>query len=129
MLVLTALLRLRQACCDLRLLGLQPDAAASSADLADEGDEEPTTSATRPVRPAAVSAKLTLLDELLTEEVREGGHRVLIFSQFVSMLKILSAHLEAGRGPPSATWTVRPNRANAPRRWSVSRPTRASRRF
>ncbi len=96
MLVLTALLRLRQACCDLRLLGLQPDAAASSTDLADEGDEEPTTSSNRPVRPAAVSAKLTLLDELLTE-IREGGHRVLIFSQFVSMLKILSAHLE-GQG-------------------------------
>ncbi len=32
MLVLTALLRLRQACCDLRLLGLPEDAAADEAD-------------------------------------------------------------------------------------------------
>ena len=80
MLVLTALLRLRQACCDLRLLGMQ-DNDAVDTDLA-------------PAR----SAKLALLDELL-EEIREGGHRVLIFSQFVSMLKILSAHLEAAKTP------------------------------
>ena len=92
MLVLTALLRLRQACCDLRLLGIEPDALAPSADLADENDDAPA------VRPAAVSAKLALLDELLTE-VRDGGHRVLIFSQFVSMLKILSAHLETQNTP------------------------------
>ena len=31
----------------------------------------------------------------MLEEIVEGGHRVLIFSQFVSMLKILSAHLDA----------------------------------
>ena len=83
MLVLTALLRLRQACCDLRLLGLPDDPNAIPA----EADTVP-----------ASSAKLALLDELL-EEVREGGHRVLIFSQFVSMLKILSAHLEAANTP------------------------------
>ncbi len=81
MLVLTALLRLRQACCDLRLLGLPENAAAPDAES---------------VPPS--SAKLALLDELL-EEIREGGHRVLIFSQFVSMLKILSAHLEAAKTP------------------------------
>ena len=46
----------------------------------------------------ASSAKIALLDELL-EEIREGGHRVLIFSQFVSMLKLLSAHLEAAKTP------------------------------
>ena len=82
MLVLTALLRLRQACCDLRLLGL-PENAATTAD----GESIPPS-----------SAKLALLDELL-EEIREGGHRVLIFSQFVSMLRILSAHLEAAKTP------------------------------
>ena len=81
MLVLTALLRLRQACCDLRLLGMEQTAVATDTDLA-----------------PANSAKLALLDELL-EEIREGGHRVLIFSQFVSMLKILSAHLEAAKTP------------------------------
>jgi superfamily II DNA or RNA helicase len=64
MLMLTALLRLRQACCDVRLLGLD-DAPAETA-----------------------SAKVDLLLELLSEAL-DGGHRVLIFSQFVSMLTIL----------------------------------------
>ena len=77
MLVLTALLRLRQACCDLRLLGLNDNA---------------------PDDPSDASGKLGLLDELL-EEIREGGHRVLIFSQFVSMLKLLAAHLDAAKTP------------------------------
>jgi superfamily II DNA or RNA helicase len=67
--LLTALLRLRQVCCDLRLVG-------------QEGD-----------RP---SSKLELLDELL-EEAIDGGHRVLLFSQFVSMLKLIRSHIdEAG---------------------------------
>ena len=102
MLVLTALLRLRQACCDLRLLGLSPDALPASGNLPDENDEDdaPTTDspASSVRRASSFSAKLSLLDELLTE-VRDGGHRVLIFSQFVSMLKILSAHLDAAQTP------------------------------
>ena len=84
MLVLTALLRLRQACCDLRLLGLPQDGGEGK-----EADPEAVP---------ASSAKIALLDELL-EEIREGGHRVLIFSQFVSMLKLLSTHLEAAKTP------------------------------
>lgn len=67
--VLTALLRLRQACCDLRLLGA-PGA-------------EPQT-----------SAKLSALRELL-EEAIDGGHRVLVFSQFTSMLDLIERTLEA----------------------------------
>jgi SNF2 family DNA or RNA helicase len=74
MLILTALLRLRQACCDLRLLGMQ--------DLTQE----------------QASAKLELLDELL-REVIDGGHRVLIFSQFVSMLQLQKAALDAADIP------------------------------
>jgi SNF2 family DNA or RNA helicase len=70
MLMLTALLRLRQACCDLRLLGM-PELTQEQA-----------------------SAKLELLDELLREAI-DGGHRVLIFSQFVSMLQLQKAALEA----------------------------------
>lgn len=58
--VLTALLRLRQACCDVRLLGAQ-----LAAELA--------------------SAKLTALLELLEEAV-DSGSRVLVFSQFTGML-------------------------------------------
>ena len=72
MLVLTALLRLRQVCCDLRLLKL-------------EG-----------VDPAGASGKLDLFAELL-EEVLDGGHRALVFSQFVGMLSLLKERL-AGEG-------------------------------
>ncbi|MGI8431777.1 MAG: DEAD/DEAH box helicase, partial [Chthoniobacterales bacterium] len=64
--MLTGLLRLRQACCDLRLLGLEKSG----------------------------SAKLDLLDELL-EEIIDGGHRVLIFSQFVTMLDLVRQRLAA----------------------------------
>ena len=64
--MLTGLLRLRQVCCDLRLVGI------------DKGD---------------TSAKLDLLDELL-EEAIDGEHRVLVFSQFVSMLHLVRERLE-----------------------------------
>jgi len=39
------------------------------------------------------SRKIELLGELL-EEAIDGGHRVLVFSQFVAMLKLISAQLE-----------------------------------
>jgi len=68
MVVLTALLRLRQVCCDLRLLKLDN------------------------VKPANASGKLDLFGELL-EEVIDGGHRVLVFSQFVGMLTLLKERL------------------------------------
>ena len=84
MLILSTLLRLRQACCDLRLLGV--DVAEAGAT---ESDEEETQLAA----PMLGSAKLALLAELL-EQAREGGHRVLIFSQFVSMLKLIAAQLD-----------------------------------
>lgn len=70
MVVLTALLRLRQICCDLRLLKL------------DEID------------PAKASGKVDLFSELL-EEAIDGGHRVLVFSQFVQMLTLLREKLKA----------------------------------
>ncbi len=73
MMALTALLRLRQTCCDLRLLGLQ------------EGVDD-----------ADASVKMEALSELVTQAV-EGSHRVLIFSQFVEMLQVLVPMLgEAG---------------------------------
>ncbi len=70
MVVLTALLRLRQVCCDLRLLKLDN------------------------VNPANASGKLDLFGELL-EEVIDGGHRLLVFSQFVGMLALLKEKLAA----------------------------------
>ena len=66
--MLTALLRLRQVCCDLRLLGQEAE------------------------RP---SGKLEALEELL-EEAIDGGHRVLLFSQFVSMLRLIRGSLDEG---------------------------------
>jgi superfamily II DNA or RNA helicase len=63
--VLTALLRLRQACCDLRLLGSK----------------------------SGSSSKLNALLELI-EEAIDGGHRALVFSQFTSMLDIIADTLE-----------------------------------
>ncbi len=68
MVVLTALLRLRQVCCDLRLLKLDN------------------------VNPANASGKLEMFGELL-EEVIDGGHRLLVFSQFVGMLTLLKEKL------------------------------------
>lgn len=68
MTMLTALLRLRQACCDLRLL---------------RPEEEP----------AELSGKVELLKELL-EEAMDGGHRVLVFSQFATMLRLLAGVLD-----------------------------------
>ena len=62
MVALTALLRLRQACCDLRLLpGLQ-------------------------VEDKDAGVKLDDLQNLLAEAIA-GGHRVLVFSQFVQLLQ------------------------------------------
>ena len=69
MLILTALLRLRQICCDLRLLKL-------------EGATHDN------------SGKLELFNELL-QEALDGGHRVLVFSQFVEMLHLLKESLQA----------------------------------
>jgi SNF2 family DNA or RNA helicase len=66
--VLDALLKLRQTCCDPRLLSL---------DIAKHSTE---------------SAKLDMLLEMLTEMLEEG-RKILIFSQFVKMLKIIEQEL------------------------------------
>jgi superfamily II DNA or RNA helicase len=76
MLVLTALLRLRQVCCDLRLL------------------QKPDETAEKPVKADKASGKVQLFGELL-DEIVDGGHRVLVFSQFTSMLALLREELEA----------------------------------
>ncbi len=64
---LTQLLRLRQICCDPRLV-----------------DREAT---------ADMSAKLDSFNELLAEAI-DDGHRVLVFSQFTSLLALLRTELE-----------------------------------
>jgi len=67
--ILKILLRLRQICCHLELLN-----------LAELRSEFP-------------SAKMELFFELL-DEACDAGHRVLVFSKFVSMLSILRRELE-----------------------------------
>jgi len=69
--MLTVLLRLRQSCCDLRLLNDELEGQS----LAD------------------VSVKLARLMELL-DEAQRGGHRVLVFSQFTSMLSLIRDELD-----------------------------------
>ncbi len=73
--VLAGLLRLRQVACDPRLIGRES---------AKYGDED--------------SGKLLLFQELL-EEALEGGHRVICFSQFVQMLKLMRALLDGLKIP------------------------------
>jgi superfamily II DNA or RNA helicase len=70
--ILAGLTRLRQAACDPRLLGL-PRAFA---------DED--------------SGKLVALRELI-EECEAGGHKVLVFSQFVTMLQLIKTTLDKDR--------------------------------
>jgi len=85
MIVLNALLRLRQICCDLRLLkleGLSPQVP--------RGENAPNAGE----RNLSPSGKLELFGELL-EEVIDGSHRVLVFSQFTSMLALLKEKLTA----------------------------------
>jgi superfamily II DNA or RNA helicase len=67
--ILEALLKLRQACCDPRLVKLTQ------------------------ARRVTVSAKLDHLKEMLPELIEEG-RRVLIFSQFTSMLDLIEAELD-----------------------------------
>lgn len=69
---LTQLLRLRQICCDPRLV--------------------------QPALPADDSAKLDAFRELLAETIDEG-HRMLVFSQFTSLLALLREELEAQAVP------------------------------
>ena len=66
--VLTLLLRLRQVCCDLRLIKNTRDRSFSSS-------------------------KMNVLMNLLNNSI-SGGSKVIVFSQFVKMLKLIEAELE-----------------------------------
>ncbi len=73
--ILDALLKLRQACCDPRLLKLSTAKAAKAG-----------------------SAKLDRLFEILPQMLEEG-RRILLFSQFTSMLALIEAELAARHLP------------------------------
>jgi SNF2 family DNA or RNA helicase len=92
-LMLTALLRLRQACNDLRLLGGEFAAAADGPDDASSGEDTegaPVAEAERR------SGKMAAMGQLF-EQAQQGGHRMLIFSQFSSMLDLLQDWMESRR--------------------------------
>jgi superfamily II DNA or RNA helicase len=67
--VLATLMRLRQACCHLELLKMPG------------------------LKPQQPSSKMEMFFELL-DEALDSGHRILVFSQFVSMLQILRRELD-----------------------------------
>ncbi|MBI4624361.1 MAG: DEAD/DEAH box helicase [Verrucomicrobia bacterium] len=83
---LTQLLRLRQICCDPRLLGsrnreiLAPSAQSPNSYEFGYGPTD--------------SAKLDAFNELLAEAI-DDGHRVLVFSQFTTLLALLRTELDA----------------------------------
>jgi len=76
---LTQLLRLRQICCDPRLIQKPADS-----------EEAPAAAAAKPIP----SAKLEAFTELLAEAI-DDGHRLLVFSQFTSLLALLREELAA----------------------------------
>jgi SNF2 family DNA or RNA helicase len=92
--VLTALLRLRQVCCDLRLLKLEKRSDGVMESGSDAKIDPTLQDSTTPPLPSSSSGKLDLFGELL-EEVIDGGHRLLVFSQFVGMLTLLKEKLTA----------------------------------
>ncbi|HEX5222853.1 MAG TPA: SNF2-related protein [Verrucomicrobiae bacterium] len=97
MVVLTALLRLRQVCCDLRLLKLEkqhdgPSDGSAGLPARLAGDQPQVRAGSETGAPSQASGKLEMFAELL-EEVIDGGHRVLVFSQFVGMLTLLKERL------------------------------------
>ncbi len=91
---LTHLLRLRQLCCDPRLVRKVADGGTKSPTVPGTADPEavrgPGSPATRGDTPE--SAKLEAFRELL-EEAIDDGHRVLVFSQFTSLLALLREEL------------------------------------
>ena len=87
---LTQLLRLRQICCDPRLVtGKSLLAGDSEADSSAQKTASPNPSAS----PFADSAKLDSFREILAEAL-DDGHRLLVFSQFTSLLALLRADLD-----------------------------------
>ena len=87
---LTQLLRLRQICCDPRLVtGKSLLAGDSEPDSSTQKTASPNPSAS----PFADSAKLESFREILAEAL-DDGHRLLVFSQFTSLLALLRADLD-----------------------------------
>ena len=94
---LTQLLRLRQICCDPRLVDVAQSGANAPATTGKTGAEVgrviPYAPPTEDGLPGPDSAKLEAFRELLEEAV-DDSHRVLVFSQFTTLLTLLRTELE-----------------------------------
>ncbi len=94
--VLDALLKLRQVCCDPRLLKLRTaspqDEDAASAEVAFGAAVVEKPVVRHHTAASAPSAKLELLRDLLPTLV-EDGRRILVFSQFTEMLALIEPEL------------------------------------
>jgi len=89
---LTQLLRLRQICCDPRLIN-KPAAPDLASDVGRDLVSRRPASENSPTD-FADSAKLNAFTELLAEAI-DDGHRLLVFSQFTSLLTLLREELDA----------------------------------
>jgi superfamily II DNA or RNA helicase len=99
--VLVLLLRLRQICCDLRLVdggdmfkSLIPQGASDSVGLSRICAETADEAGIGNLLPRGSSAKLSTLHTLIGKSLAEG-HKILIFSQFVSMLNFIREYLDS----------------------------------
>ncbi len=92
---LTQLLRLRQICCDPRLVTTAPDSATPPSDsqLSALSSQLSASDSQLSTPGFSDSAKLESFREILAEAL-DDGHRLLVFSQFTSLLALLRAELK-----------------------------------
>ena len=94
--ILQSLLRLRQICCDPRLVGAgelpkNPSKKSAAKKSAKSATASPSPSPNSlPLPSAKLEALLDTLEPLMAE-----GHKVLVFSQFVTMLELIRVELTA----------------------------------
>ncbi|MCL2105331.1 MAG: SNF2 family helicase, partial [Kiritimatiellaeota bacterium] len=98
--ILALLMRLRQVCCHLDLLGsskvLKCERSKVPSDVVPDGAEVHnfrTLELSNVSTSSSPSAKMDAFFDLL-DEAMDGGHRILVFSQFVAMLKLLRQELD-----------------------------------
>ncbi|WP_025600624.1 DEAD/DEAH box helicase [Burkholderia sp. WSM2230] len=97
--VLDALLKLRQVCCDPRLVRTLRGADAGG-EAHEDSQGKPARASDKPEKAARItrSAKLDLLLSMLPELIEEG-RRVLLFSQFTGMLSLIAQALDEAAIP------------------------------
>ncbi|MCH2059136.1 MAG: DEAD/DEAH box helicase [Verrucomicrobiales bacterium] len=88
---LVCLLRLRQVCCDSRLLERSIERTVTEGGMKSKENVENQSAS-----PVELGAKLKALDKLINDLLSTGS-RILIFSQFVTMLSLIREQLD-GKG-------------------------------